>query len=101
MNILKDWAHLDLSFSLCSFYALSSADCNNVAITLATLSLDLGDLDESGFEQLEDSLEEGEISKSVDDIRENFQNVLETVDDKCEDVDFIGFVDFEEEDFTK
>jgi hypothetical protein len=76
-------------------------DCNDVAITLATLSLALGDLDESGFEQLEDSLEEGEISRSVDDIRENFQNVLETVNDKCEDVDFIGFVDFEEEDFTK
>ena len=75
-------------------------DCNDVGIALATLALALGDLDEEGFEQLEDELQEGEISGSVDDIRENFQNVLDKVEDKCEDVDFVGFVDFEEEDFT-
>lgn len=76
-------------------------DCVNVAIALATLSLALVDLDEEGFNQLEGELQEGEIAGSVDEIRGNLQNVLETVEDKCEDVDFVGFVDFEAGDFTR
>ena len=76
-------------------------DCKDTAITLATLALALGDLDEEGFNELEDELQEGEIADNVDEIRDNFQNVLDKVEDKCEDVDFVGFVDFEEEDFTE
>ena len=75
-------------------------DCNDVGIALATLSLSYANLDEDQIENLEDSLEEGDISRSVDDIRDNLQNVLETADDKCDDFDFIGFVDFESEDFV-
>jgi hypothetical protein len=75
-------------------------DCNDVGIALATLSLAYSNLDEDQIENLEDSLQEGEISGDVDALRDNLQNVLETVEDKCEDVDFIGFVDFESEDFV-
>ena len=69
-------------------------DCNDVGIALATLSLAYANMDEEGIENLEESLQEGEISKDLDDITENFQNVLEIVEDKCEDVDFEseGFV---------
>ncbi len=74
--------------------------CNDVGIALATLSLAYGNLDEEGIENIEKSLQEGEISRDVDALRDNLQNVLETVEDKCEDVDFIGFVDFESEDFV-
>jgi hypothetical protein len=75
-------------------------ECTDVAITLATLALALGDLDKDSFNQLEDELQEGEIANSVDEIRDNFQNVVDKVNDKCEDVDFVGFVDFEEPDFV-
>lgn len=75
-------------------------DCNDVGIALATLSLAYGNLDEEGNENLEESLQEDEISMDVDALRDNLQNVLETVEDKCEDVDFIGFVDFDSEDFV-
>jgi hypothetical protein len=71
-------------------------DCNDVAIALATLYLALGDLDEDAFNTLEDELQEGEIAGSVSDIVGNLQNVLDTVKDKCGDLDFgINFVDFE------
>ena len=74
-------------------------DCVDVAITLATLDIALGALDEDQLEgSVESTLREAEISRTVDDIRENFQNVLDEVNDECEDVDFIGFVDFEERD---
>ena len=75
-------------------------DCNDVGIALATLSLAYGNSDEEGNENLEESLQEDEISMDVDALRDNLQNVLETVEDKCEDVDFIGFVDFDSEDFV-
>ena len=90
--------------SLESVYAASDkvkVDCNDIAISLATLALALGDLDEDGISQLEDELQEGEIATSVDEIRDNFQNVLDKVNDNCDDVDFVGFVDFEEPDFVK
>ena len=71
-------------------------DCKDTAITLATLALALGDLDEESFNTLEDELQEGEIAGSVSDIVGNLQNVLDTVKDKCGDLDFgINFVDFE------
>lgn len=74
-------------------------DCVDVAISLATLDIALGALDEDQIEgSVESTLREAEISRTVDDIRENFQNVLDEVNDECEDVDFIGFVDFEEKD---
>ena len=47
----------------------------------------------------DDELQEGKIAGSIDDIRDNLQNVLDAVKNKCENVDFIGFVDFESEDF--
>lgn len=66
---------------------------------LATLDIALGALDEYQIEgSVEATLEEAEISRSLDDIQENFQNVLDEVNDECEDVDFIGFVEFEERD---
>jgi hypothetical protein len=75
-------------------------DCNDVASALATLWLAVGDLDEDGRDTLDDELQEGEIidnSEDVEDIADNFQNVIDRVDDKCDDLDFgIGFVDFED-----
>ena len=77
----------------------AKVDCNDVGIALATLALAYGDLDSDGKATLEDELQEGKIAGSIDDIRDNLQNVLDAVKNKCEDVDFIGFVDFESEDF--
>jgi hypothetical protein len=57
--------------------------------------LALGDLDEEGQNTLEDSLQEGDIARHVDELNDNFQNVLDKVNDKCEDVDFLNFVEFE------
>lgn len=74
-------------------------DCNDFGSALATLSLAYGDPDSAGKATLEDELQEGEIAESIDDIRDNMQNVLDTVKNKCEDVDFIGFAGFEAEDF--
>jgi hypothetical protein len=76
-------------------------NCNDVGIALATLSLAYAHLDKQGKDSVDESLEEGEISRNVDDIRDILQNVLHTVDDKCKDVNFIGFVDFKAEDFIK
>ncbi len=76
-------------------------DCNDVAITLATLYLALGDLDQEGLDELEDELNEGEIAGSIDEIIDDFQNVLDEVNDECEDIDFIGFVDFEDLDLAR
>lgn len=70
-------------------------NCVDVAITLATLDIALGALDENGKSSVDASLDEALIAKNVDDVRENFQNVLDTVNGKCEKVDFLGFVDFE------
>ncbi len=70
-------------------------DLVGVDIALATLDIALGSLDEDQIENsVEDILEITEISWDLDDIRENFQNVLDKVNDECEDADFIGFVDF-------
>jgi hypothetical protein len=72
-------------------------DCNDVATALATLWLAVGDLDEDGRDTLDDELQEGEISQNVEDLADNFQNVKDKVDDKC-DLDFgINFVDFEDD----
>ena len=75
-------------------------NCNDVGIALATLSLAYGDLDSDGKATLEDELQEGEIAPNVDAIRDNLQSVLHTVQDKCGNVDFLGFVDFNSEDFV-
>lgn len=73
-------------------------DCNDVAMALATLWLAVGDLDDDGRDTLDDELQEGEISQSVEDIADNFQNVRDKVGDKCDDLDFgINFVDFEDD----
>ncbi len=67
-------------------------DCNDVGIALATLDIALGTLEEDQIEnQLEPTLEEAEIASSLSDIRDNLENVLDDVKDKCEDVDFIDF----------
>ena len=75
-------------------------DCDDVASALATLWLAVGDLDDEGRDTLDDELQEGEIidsSEDVEDLADNFQNVIDKVDDKCDDLDFgIGFVDFED-----
>ncbi len=72
-------------------------DCVDVAIALATLDLALEALDEDQIEnQVEPTLEEAEIAPNLDALRDNLQNVLDTVNDKCDNVDFIGFVDFED-----
>ena len=76
-------------------------NCIDVGIALATLSLAYGQLDKEGKESVDDSLEEGEIAPNVDAIRDNLQNVLHTVKDKCGNVDFLGFVDFNSEDLIK
>jgi hypothetical protein len=47
------------------------------------------------MDTLEDELQEGEIANNVDELNDNFQNVLDKVNDKCEDIDFLGFVEFE------
>jgi hypothetical protein len=74
-------------------------DCVDVAISLAALNIALRALDEDQIEgSVEATLEEAEISGSLDDIQENFQNVLDEVNDECEDVDYIGFVESEERD---
>jgi hypothetical protein len=71
-------------------------DCNDVASALATLWLAVGDLDDDGRDTLDDELQEGEISQDVEDLADNFQNVIDKVDDKCDNLDFgINFVDFE------
>jgi hypothetical protein len=70
-------------------------NCKDVALALVTLKLALGDLDEEGQNTLEDELQEGEIANNVDELNDNFQNVLDKVNDKCEDVNFLGFVEFE------
>ena len=75
-------------------------NCTDVGIALATLSLAYSDLNEQGKGNVDDSLEEGEIAPNVDSIRGNLQNVLHTVEDKCGNVDFLGFVDFNSEDFV-
>ena len=75
-------------------------NCTDVGIALATLSLAYADLDEQGKGNVDDSLEEGEIAPNVDAIRDNLQSVLHTVEDKCGNVDFLGFVDFNSEDFV-
>jgi len=70
-------------------------NCKDVAFALVTLELALGDLDEEGADTLDDELQEGEIANDVDELNDNFQNVLDEVNDECEDVGFLGFVEFE------
>jgi hypothetical protein len=72
-------------------------DCDDVAMALATLWLAVGDLDDDGRDTLDDELQEGEIANDVEEIADNFQNVIDKVDDKCDDLDFgINFIDFED-----
>jgi hypothetical protein len=78
----------------------AKVECNDVGIALATLSLAYANLDEQGKGNVDDSLEEGEIAPNVDAIRDNLQSVLHTVEYKCGNVDFLGFVDFNSEDFV-
>ena len=88
-----------ISSSFGSVYASGDdkvkVNCKDVAFALVTLELALGDLDEEGQNTLEDELQEGEIASNVNELNDNFQNVLDKVNDKCDDVDFLGFVEFE------
>ncbi|MGH9975508.1 MAG: hypothetical protein ACRD8Z_06690 [Nitrososphaeraceae archaeon] len=82
-----------------SVYALDKVkvDCDDDAIALANLWLADGDLDDDRRDTLDDELQEGEIADSVEEIANNFQNVIDKVDFKCDDLDFgISFVDFED-----
>ena len=55
-----------------------------------------GDLDDDGRDTLDDELQEDDIANDVGEMADNFQNVIDKVDDKCDDPDFgINFVDFE------
>lgn len=72
-------------------------DCLDAALTLVTLdfAIDLGgdDLETD----LSSTLDEAEIAPDLESIEENFQNVQDKLEDKCDDEnvqDILEFVDF-------
>jgi hypothetical protein len=72
-------------------------DCLDAALTLVTLdfAIDLGGDDlESG---LSSTLDEAEIAPDLESIEENFQNVQDKLEDKCDEEnvqDILEFIDF-------
>jgi hypothetical protein len=72
-------------------------DCIDAALTLVTLdfAIDLGgdDLETD----LSSTLDEAEIAPDIESIEDNFQNVQDKLEDKCDDEnvqDILEFVDF-------
>jgi hypothetical protein len=72
-------------------------DCLDVALTLVTLdfAIDLGggDLEVD----LSSTLDEAEIAPDLESIEENFQNVLEKLENRCDEEnvqDILEFIDF-------
>lgn len=72
-------------------------DCLDAALTLVTLdfAIDLGgdDLETD----LSSTLDEAEIAPDLESIEDNFQNVQDKLEDKCDDEnvqDILEFVDF-------
>ena len=72
-------------------------DCLDAALTLVTLdfAIDLGgdDLEDD----LSSTLDEAEIAPDLESIEENFQNVLDKLEDRCNEEnvqDILEFIDF-------
>ena len=72
-------------------------DCLDAALTLVTLdfAIDLGgdDLEVD----LSSTLDEAEIASDLESIKDNFQNALDEVEDKCDEKnvkDILEFIDF-------
>jgi hypothetical protein len=72
-------------------------DCLDAALTLVTLdfAIDLGgdDLEDD----LSSTLDEAEIAPDLESIEENFQNVLDKLEDRCDEEnvqDILEFIDF-------
>jgi hypothetical protein len=72
-------------------------DCLDAALTLVTLdfAIDLGgdDLEVD----LSSTLDEAEIAPDLESIKDNFQNALDKVEDKCDEEnvqDILEFIDF-------
>jgi hypothetical protein len=72
-------------------------DCLDAALTLVTLdfAIDLGgdDLEVD----LSSTLDEAEIASDLESIKDNFQNALDKVEDKCDEEnvqDILEFIDF-------
>ena len=72
-------------------------DCLDAALTLVTLDFTI----DLGGEDLEvdvsSTLDEAEIASNLDSIQDNFQNVLDKLEDKCDEEnvqDILDFIDF-------
>jgi hypothetical protein len=72
-------------------------DCLDAALTLVTLdfAIDLGGEDLE--DDLSSTLDEAEIAPDLESIEENFQNVLDKLEDRCDEEnvqDILEFIDF-------
>ena len=72
-------------------------DCLDAALTLVTLdfAIDLGGEDLE--DDLSSTLDEAEIAPDLESIEENFQNVLDKLEDRCNEEnvqDILEFIDF-------
>ena len=72
-------------------------DCLDVALTLVTLdfAIDLGGEDLEY--DLSSTLDEAEIAPDLESIEENFQNVLDKLENRCDEEnvqDILEFIDF-------
>ena len=72
-------------------------DCLDAALTLVTLdfAIDLGGEDLE--DDLSSTLDEAEIAPNLESIEDNFQNVLDKLEDRCDEEnvqDILEFIDF-------